>query len=153
MNDHQNKRLVLVTGATGYVGGRLVPRLLEADYRVRVLIRGNANRLQGRDWYQDVDIAVGDVLNPPSLLAALEDVDTAYYLIHSMGGNGKFSRRDIQAAENFSHAAATSPKQQLKPGYNELSIWEDWVTRILPFPNIWNPGKKPAKRYERMAFL
>ncbi len=113
MSDEQTKPLILVTGATGYVGGRLVPRLLAAGYPVRVLIRGNAQRLQGRPWHKAVDIATGDVLDPSSLPAGLAGVHTAYYLIHSMGGNGKFSSRDIQAAENFSRAAANAGVQHI----------------------------------------
>lgn len=99
---------ILVTGATGYVGGRLVPRLLEQSYHVRVLIRGHANRLNGRSWQDRVEIATGDVLDAESLSAALQDIDAAYYLIHSMGGHGEFSRRDIQAAQNFATAAAAA---------------------------------------------
>ncbi len=99
---------VLVTGATGYVGGRLVPQLLEQGYDVRVLIRGNASRLNGRPWKDDVEIATGDVLELATLSAAMEGIDTAYYLIHSMGGGGesRFSSRDIKAATNFANAAA-----------------------------------------------
>lgn len=97
--------LVLVTGVTGYVGGRLVPRLLEAGYLVRVLVRGEPQRLSSRSWYEQVDIVVGDVLQPEGLVAAMEDVAVAYYLIHSMRDNTEFSQRDIQAAKNFAQAA------------------------------------------------
>lgn len=96
---------VLVTGVTGYVGGRLVPRLLEAGYRVRVLVRGEPQRLSSRSWYEQVDIVVGDVLQPEGLVAAMADVAVAYYLIHSMRDNTEFSQRDIQAAQNFAQAA------------------------------------------------
>jgi uncharacterized protein YbjT (DUF2867 family) len=101
-----NRPLVLVTGVTGYIGGRLIPRLLEQGYRVRVLVRGNATRLNGRQWKDQVEIALGDVLVPDTLTAALQSVNFAYYLIHSMGGQTEFSVRDIQAAENFAAAAA-----------------------------------------------
>ena len=80
---------VLVTGATGYVGGRLVPRLLEAGYRVRVLVRDPA-RLQGRPWLSQVEVAEGDVLRPETLAGALEGVQAAYYLVHSMLAHGDF---------------------------------------------------------------
>lgn len=99
---------VLVTGVTGYVGGRLVPRLLEAGYRVRVLVRGEPQRLSSRSWYEQVDIVVGDVLQPEGLVTAMEDVDVAYYLIHSMRDNTEFSQRDIQAAQNFAQAATAA---------------------------------------------
>ncbi len=100
------KKRILVTGATGYVGGRLVPRLLAAGYQVRVLVRGGADRLNGRNWRQEVDIAVGDVLNPDTLPEAMSGIDAAYYLIHSMSGNEEFRNRDVQAAQNFARAAA-----------------------------------------------
>jgi uncharacterized protein YbjT (DUF2867 family) len=104
---------ILVTGVTGYIGGRLVPRLLQAGYQVRVLVRGSAARLNGRAWKEEVEIAVGDVLAPETLDAAMKGVDAAYYLIHSMGGSGEFSKRDIQAATNFSSAAARAGIQNI----------------------------------------
>lgn len=106
--ERQNQTKILVTGVTGYVGGRLVPRLLQAGYIVRVLVRGNANRLNGFSWRDDVEIAVGDVFDPESLFAALEDIDYAYYLIHSMGGHDAFDQRDKQAAENFAREASAA---------------------------------------------
>ena len=81
-------KTVLVTGVTGYVGGRLVPRLLESGYDVRVLVRGSAARLSGYPWTEEVEVALGDVLAPETLPAALDGVDVAYYLIHSRGGRG-----------------------------------------------------------------
>jgi uncharacterized protein YbjT (DUF2867 family) len=96
--------LILTTGATGYIGGRLVSRLLEDGYRVRVLVR-DPQRLQGRPWVERVQVAVGDVLHPETLPAALEDVTTAYYLIHSMMGGEDFHQRDLRAARNFGLAA------------------------------------------------
>lgn len=99
-----NNGKVLVTGATGYVGGRLVPRLLEAGYEVRVLVR-DKTRLVGREWENDVEIVEGDVLKPETLPAALENMWAAYYLIHSMSGNDDFHERDLQAGNNFGTAA------------------------------------------------
>lgn len=96
---------ILVTGATGYVGGRLVPRLIEAGYSVRVLTR-DASRLAGRDWSASVETVEGDVLDPATLAPALTGIDTAYYLIHSMGSGDSFVERDQRAAENFGRAAA-----------------------------------------------
>ena len=82
-------QLILVTGATGYVGGRLVPRLLAAGYRVRCLVRDPA-RLQGRGWLKQVELARGDMLQPESLVPAMRDVHAVYYLVHSLGsGNAK----------------------------------------------------------------
>ena len=76
-------RLILVTGATGYVGGRLVPRLLAAGYSVRVLVR-DRTRLQGRPWAPAVEIVEADALRPDTLPEAMTGVFAAYYLIHSM---------------------------------------------------------------------
>lgn len=99
-----NHPLILVAGATGYIGGRLVPRLLGLGYRVRCLVRDPA-RLQGRPWQHEVQIAAGDVLEAESLAAALQGVQAAYYLVHSLGGGADFHRRDVSAARNFSQAA------------------------------------------------
>jgi uncharacterized protein YbjT (DUF2867 family) len=96
----------LVTGVTGYIGGRLVPELLNKGYRVRVLSR-DTDRLQGRSWIDDVEVVEADVLQPETLPAALKDIDVAYYLIHSMSGksSSEFHDRDIQAARNFGDIA------------------------------------------------
>ena len=103
MND-AHKCLILVTGATGYIGGRLVPRLLAAGQRVRCLVR-DANRLQGRSWQHEVDIAPGDVFRPESLVATMQGVEIAYYLVHSLGGGSDFHQQDLTAAANFGAAA------------------------------------------------
>ncbi len=95
---------ILVTGATGYVGGRLVPRLLAAGYRVRVLAR-DAQRLQGRPWLNQVETFQGDALRPETLAPALRGVRRAFYLIHSLGKAGDFHERDLTAARNFGRAA------------------------------------------------
>lgn len=94
----------LVTGATGYVGGRLVPRLLAAGRRVRVLARDPA-RLAGRPWAGEVEIARGDVHDPVTLGPALAGIEVAYYLVHSMGDHGAFADRDREAARAFGEAA------------------------------------------------
>jgi len=99
-----DSKFILVTGATGYVGGRLVPRLLADGYRVRCLAR-DLSRLQGRPWLNQVDLAQGDMLKPDSLAAAMRDVQVVYYLVHSLGSGGDFSERDLVAARNCGHAA------------------------------------------------
>jgi uncharacterized protein YbjT (DUF2867 family) len=96
---------VLVTGATGYVGGRLVPHLLAAGHQVRVMVR-DAARIAGRPWIPEVEIAVGDILDRDSTSRALEGIDTAYYLVHSMMEAG-FADLDRRAATSF--AAALPP--------------------------------------------
>ncbi len=107
-----NSKLILVTGATGYVGGRLVPRLLEAGYAVRCLVRDPA-RLQGRPWFEQVEVVQGDVLKPETLAVALEEVEAAYYMIHSMKSSADFHRRDLTAARNFGNAARTAGVKRL----------------------------------------
>lgn len=93
--------MILVTGATGYIGGRLVPRLLEAGHQLRVLVR-DAKRLRGRRWENRVEIIEGDLLEPGEHLpAAFEGVDTAFYLVHSMGTGPGFAELDRRAAANF----------------------------------------------------
>ena len=95
---------VLVTGATGYIGGRLVPRLLEAGFPVRCLVRDH-ERLRGKGWFDDVEVVEADVLED-DLSAALAGIHTAYYLIHSMGAaQAGFEDRDLRAARNFASTA------------------------------------------------
>ena len=89
-----DEKFILVTGATGYVGGRLVPRLLEAGYRVRCLIR-DPSRMQGRTWVKRVELVQGDALDPQSLAVVMHGVDTVYYLIHSREA-GATSRSGIR---------------------------------------------------------
>lgn len=94
--------MILVTGATGYVGGRLVPRLLEKGYSVRCLAR-DSSRLMGR--WEGVEVVQADVLEKDSLIKKFDGIEAAYYLIHSMGGDNEFSKTDLIAAENFARAA------------------------------------------------
>jgi uncharacterized protein YbjT (DUF2867 family) len=101
-------RLALVTGATGYIGGRLVPRLLEAGFRVRVLVR-TPLKLDEVPWAGDVDVVEGDLGDPGSLAAACEGVDVFYYLVHSMGGaKHDFETVERESAENVAEAVAAA---------------------------------------------
>ncbi len=95
--------MVLVTGATGYVGGRLTAALERAGHRVRCLAR-RPEALTGR-VAAGTEIVQGDCLNLGSLKAAMVGVHTAYYLVHSMGSTSDFAALDRQAAQNFGHAA------------------------------------------------
>ncbi|MDE2824327.1 MAG: SDR family oxidoreductase [Chloroflexota bacterium] len=95
---------ILVTGATGYIGGRLVPRLVEEGRRVRVLVRSR-DRVLSRPWFEQVEVVVGDALDPQTLTEALTGVDTAYYLIHSMSRGPRFHEVDMRAARAFGQAA------------------------------------------------
>jgi uncharacterized protein YbjT (DUF2867 family) len=93
---------VLVTGATGYIGGRLAPLLHGRGYRVRAMAR-RPETLAGR-FPAGVETCGGDVLDRASLVAALKEVDTAYYLVHSMGADA-FEANDRRGAQNFGAAA------------------------------------------------
>ncbi|GAA2399234.1 SDR family oxidoreductase [Streptomyces glaucosporus] len=94
----------LVTGATGYLGGRLVPELLAAGYAVRCLARV-PGRLRDHPWAGEVEIVRGDVTDAASTGAALEGVDVAYYLVHSLGGGPGFEETDRRAARVFGERA------------------------------------------------
>ena len=95
---------ILVTGATGYVGARLVPALLDAGHTVRVLTR-SADRIADREWVDRVEVVEGDADSRRSLDEALADVDVAYYLLHSMDGKADFAERDAALAHGFGLAA------------------------------------------------
>ena len=95
---------VLVTGASGYIGGRLVPELLARGYQVRVMVRAASPEYKER--WPDAEIVVADALKIDSLKMVLKDINTAYYLIHSLLlGPKDFASADIQAAVNFRKAA------------------------------------------------
>jgi uncharacterized protein YbjT (DUF2867 family) len=102
--------MILVAGATGYIGGRLLPALLERGDDVRALARDPA-----RATLPDgVDVARGDVISGEGLDAALEGVDVAFYLVHSMEGRGgDFAERDRRGARNFGRAAAAAGVRRL----------------------------------------
>jgi uncharacterized protein YbjT (DUF2867 family) len=95
---------VLVTGATGYIGGRLVPRLLAEGHVVRAMTR-DAGRLRDVPWADQVEVVEADALGGPALDRALAGVDVAYYLVHSIGAGRAFERTDREAAAAFAAAA------------------------------------------------
>jgi len=94
----------LVFGASGYIGSHLAPYLASRGLPVRATSR-NVGVIEGRDW-QDVVLAEADALEPDSLDSVLEDVDIAYYLVHSMAAGKNFPELDATAARNFADAAA-----------------------------------------------
>jgi uncharacterized protein YbjT (DUF2867 family) len=101
---------ILVTGAAGYVGGRLIPSLLNAGYRVRAMAR-SLDKLAFRPWarHDQVELVRGDVLDPASLQKAAAGCWAAYYLVHSMiAQKEKFIEADRGAARNMVVAAAAS---------------------------------------------
>jgi uncharacterized protein YbjT (DUF2867 family) len=99
--------LVLVLGATGYIGGRLVPRLVNAGYRVRVLAR-RPERVDAFPWASDVEIVVGDATDAGAMGPAVKDVDVLYCLVHSMASGPRFEETDRRVAETVAAAAAAA---------------------------------------------
>ncbi len=100
------RRLVLVTGATGYVGGRLVPVLVERGYRVRCLVR-RPNEARAR-LPRDAELVGGDLADPATMGPALAGVDTAFYLVHALASGGDLWREETLAARNFATAAESA---------------------------------------------
>ncbi|MFD7510910.1 SDR family oxidoreductase [Streptomyces sp. NPDC059853] len=94
----------LVTGASGYIGGRLVPELLAAGHRVRCLARTPA-KLRDHPWAGDVETVRGDVTDAASVADALRGIDVAYYLVHALGTGRDFEETDRRAAGIFAEAA------------------------------------------------
>jgi uncharacterized protein YbjT (DUF2867 family) len=107
-----DERLILVTGASGYVGGRLVTSLLEDDAKVRVFVR-DANKAQSHTWANEVEIAVGNALDYQSTVKALTGVHTAFYLLHSINLGPNFDQIESEMAHNFAKAAEECGVKQI----------------------------------------
>ena len=105
-------RKVLVTGASGYVGSRLVTALLNQGVVVRVLVRDSA-KIVGQPWYSQVEVAVGNATNYEEIRAALEGVHTAFYLLHSIGAGPRFDEVEETMALTFGRAAKDSAVSQI----------------------------------------
>ncbi|GIT80045.1 NAD(P)-dependent oxidoreductase [Leifsonia sp. LS1] len=98
---------VLVTGATGYVGGRLVPRLLARGHTVRVLAR-SPQKLADVPWAAEVEVVEGDLSDAASLERAMAEIDVVYYLVHSMRARGDFASEEADTARAVAEAARTA---------------------------------------------
>ena len=103
--------LILLTGATGYVGGHLLRSLESKGHRVRCLAR-HPEALEQKAG-PSTEVVLGDVLGRPSLDSALSGVKAAYYLVHSMGSSGSFEETDRQAARNFGEAAKAAGVERI----------------------------------------
>ncbi|WP_371583342.1 SDR family oxidoreductase [Streptomyces sp. NBC_01314] len=104
--------LCLVTGATGYIGGRLVPELLEAGLRVRCLAR-SPDRLRDHPWAGAVEVVRGDVTDAESVTRAMRGVDVGYYLVHALGTGKDFEDTDRRAARVFGERAHAAGVRRL----------------------------------------
>ena len=102
----------LVTGATGYIGGRLIRELLSHGYRVRILAR-NPERLKDHPWIDRVEVASGDAHEVTALDEALEGIDVAYYLLHALMSKDDFEQEEKDIAEKFGAAAKTANIQRI----------------------------------------
>jgi len=112
---HTHQKPVLVTGATGYVAGRLIPLLLESGYCVRAMGR-SISKMAGRPWGHDANIQLvtGDIMDPASLREAVKGCGTIYYLVHSMiTQKGKYRDADRIGAENMAQAASSQKAEHI----------------------------------------
>lgn len=105
METTADRPLCLVTGASGYIGGRLVPELLAAGYRVRCLAR-SPGKLRDHPWAGEVEVVRGDVTDPATVGAAMREVAVAYYLVHALGTGRGFEDTDREGARVFGAQAA-----------------------------------------------
>lgn len=105
-------KLVLVTGATGYIGGRLVRELLDEGVSVRILVR-DAAKVTGHSWANEVDVHVGDASSLADLKSALHGVHTSYYLLHSLNAGANFQEVENDMAMSFAQAAKSEDVKQI----------------------------------------
>ena len=132
MNSPLGHRKYLVTGASGYVGGRLVRALIDDKDDVRILVR-DKNKIMGQPWATQVEICEGSAENYSDLQLALEGVHTAFYLLHSINLGPHFDEIESEMPE-------TLLKLQNKPEFRKLFIWvESQMMQTLV--SIWHPVK------------
>jgi len=112
MDSKTQKRLYLVTGASGYVGGRLVRDLLQDGWAVRILVR-DRRKISGQPWADAVDVVEGNANNLQDLERALSGVHTAYYLLHSINAGTQFDEVEAEMAKNFADASSKCGVSQI----------------------------------------
>jgi len=103
---------ILVTGASGYVGGRLIQELLIKGFDVRVMVR-DPRKISGQPWFARVSVAVASAENPVELDGALAGIDTAFYLIHSINTGANFDETEARIAQYFAEAAERQEVKQI----------------------------------------
>ena len=103
---------ILVTGASGYVGGRLIQELLIKGFDVRVMVR-DPRKISGQPWFAKVSVAVASAENPMELDQALSGIDTAFYLIHSINTGANFDETEARIAQNFAEASQRQSVKQI----------------------------------------
>lgn len=144
-----DQRLILIAGASGYVGARLAPRLLDAGYHVRTLARTPA-KIAGQHWgkHPHLQIVRGDVLDPVSLQAAMSGCQSAFYLVHSMTAAVKdFASVDRTAAQNFVASAAQAEVERIiyLTGLGEESdLLSEHLRSRAEVARIFRQGSVPA---------
>jgi uncharacterized protein YbjT (DUF2867 family) len=137
---------ILVTGATGYIGGELIPELIARGYSVRVMVRGNV--ADYADRWPEADIVSADVLDFTALKKATEGIHCAYYLIHSLHlGKKKFKEVDCQAAINFQRASEENKLERIiylgGLGNPEATLSDHLRSRLLVAEEL-QKGKTPV---------
>ena len=144
------RRRVLVTGATGYVGGRLVTELLAAGFTVRATSR-NKDSLRRFDWHHQVEMMEADLSKPEDLDGIFHDVDVVFYLVHSMGSKDvDFEQAEKQTAHNVADAATRAGVMQivylsgLHPGGRELGELSKHMRSRENVARILLSGQTPA---------
>lgn len=137
--------LILVTGATGYIGGQLVPELLRRGHTVRVLTRRSSG-VERRPWADRVEIVTGDASDVVDCGQALVGVDTAFYLLHSMDGTGGFRQRDRSMAHTFAAAAADAGIGQIVylGGLHPDGDLSDHLASRVEVGEVFLTGRVPA---------
>ena len=121
--------LYLVTGASGYIGGRLIPLLLDTGARVRILAR-HPDALRQREWFDAVEIVSGDAMDPADMAEAMVGVDVAYYLMHSLSNHDDFEQTERDMAGIFARAARANGVRRIV--YLGGMIPADAKTKLSP---------------------